>query len=671
MVSTVGIGLSKYGLAGVEASMLMESKFTAENAMQLMSHCDKVSFLSFTIVIMHLTLLSLQTWSGPAGWLSMRLRPSMTWIILSIISLAPYVALPLSGFTVQLTTGYATGTTPNSTTFLVGQRPDNFLDQTVDDVFTRSLNRWRFSSPAVLASRSAYYVPADNTSQLDRSWLQSFPNEWPDNERVTTFIAPQSRDIINGETWGLEVSLDCTVVSSLSQFKLLSQRNTDGTAPRCPPINFNSSELLIEAEGLPDLCDFDVYQLSPIDNETFLMLDPSLSLFPLGMMEIAVQYKKDPAMLNFSDPEPVLLEAALWQNPIELAQNCPPLEPLVSNKLGTTVAEFKKTFTHTELTAALVGQTDMKPKELDAIGFQCKSSFRTGTATIDGRPGTYSSFTVQEADTIFSATPVPLPTAIPRIFRSEVSAALSLIEMNSFTALDMALSNLDVDFDDLGAGTTNPIAYIASNSSWLQNIYRASNAYFPQPLYCDDEGNVNVTLTSSWQQLQLLNSTQFLTSFIRAHKAYALEMTRPSTSTSTSTAGSGQVIETFTGALHAISETLVIAPGVVPPQIVVGLLGFWALGCVTVGLRFGLRQRWSETLDGFSMFRFGSDNPHFNTKDGRRGGVGGGTARRYTDCPGLKELPGLVGDARPDRDVGYITLVEHWRGAASRRKKYL
>lgn len=42
VVSAVGIGLSKYGLAGVEASMLMEKKWTAQNAMQLMSHCDKV-----------------------------------------------------------------------------------------------------------------------------------------------------------------------------------------------------------------------------------------------------------------------------------------------------------------------------------------------------------------------------------------------------------------------------------------------------------------------------------------------------------------------------------------------------------------------------------------------------------------------------------------------------
>lgn len=649
--------------------MLMEKKWTTANAMQLMAHCDKVSLSPFITREYHLTTISIQTWSGPAGWISMRVKPSKSWLLLAIVSIAPYIALPLSGFTFQLSTGYAIGAPQASNASVLGQRPDSFLDQTVDDVFTRSFNRWRFANPAVLSSRSAFYVPVDNTSHLDRSWLQSFPNEWPDDDQVTTFIAPQARDILEGEAWGLETSLNCTVVSSLSKFELLSQRNKDGTAPRCPPINFNSSNFSPEYEGLPDLCDFDVYLLSPIDDQIYYIIDPTSYLFPLGMMEIAVQYDKSKYSgdSNFSDSEPVLLEAALWQYPITMAEKCPPLEKLVSNDLGVSMPDFQKTFTLNELTTELLGEeADKDPKQLEAIGFQCRSSFRTGTATIDGRSGTYSSFTLQEADPIFSATPVPLPTALPRIFRSEVSAALNLLEFNSVQAFDEAIDNLNLDLTDFGMGSLNPMAYIASNASWLQNIYKAVDAYYAQPLYCDDDGNVNVTLTSTWQQLQLINSTQFLTSFIRAQKAYALEMTRP-----TAREGRESTETSWKGALNIISPTLIIAPGDLPPQVVVALLVVWALGCSFLGVTFGLRQRWSETLDGFSMFRFGSDNPHFNARNGIRGGGGGGTARRYTDCPGLKELPGLIGDARPDRDVGYITLVEDWRGVASRGKKYL
>ena len=40
--STIGLNMSRYGLAGAEAGMLMDRRWKAENAMQLMMHCDKV-----------------------------------------------------------------------------------------------------------------------------------------------------------------------------------------------------------------------------------------------------------------------------------------------------------------------------------------------------------------------------------------------------------------------------------------------------------------------------------------------------------------------------------------------------------------------------------------------------------------------------------------------------
>src|SRR6201999_604592 len=133
------------------------------------------------------------------------------WVLLAIINLAPYIALPLSGFTLQLTTGYSSSTPAASPANLVGLQPENFLDQNLEDVFTRAFNRWRSATPSVLYEKSAYYVPAENISTVDRSWLQMFPNNWPDTGNITTFIAPQSSSLVAGEAWGLEISLDCTV----------------------------------------------------------------------------------------------------------------------------------------------------------------------------------------------------------------------------------------------------------------------------------------------------------------------------------------------------------------------------------------------------------------------------------------------------------------------------
>ncbi len=82
---------------------------------------------------------NLQTWSGPAGWLQLRARPPPAWLLLAIISLAPYIALPLSAFTLQLTNGYSTSNSTSTASLanLVGLQPDNFLDQNLEDVFTR------------------------------------------------------------------------------------------------------------------------------------------------------------------------------------------------------------------------------------------------------------------------------------------------------------------------------------------------------------------------------------------------------------------------------------------------------------------------------------------------------------------------------------------------------
>ena len=41
VISAVAINLSKYGLAGVEAAMLMDRRWKADNAMQLIMHCNK------------------------------------------------------------------------------------------------------------------------------------------------------------------------------------------------------------------------------------------------------------------------------------------------------------------------------------------------------------------------------------------------------------------------------------------------------------------------------------------------------------------------------------------------------------------------------------------------------------------------------------------------------
>lgn len=556
-----------------------------------------------------------------------------------LVSLMPYIALPLSGFTLELTSGYSSAMWDGEID-VYGQTKATFLDQNLDEVFTRSFGRWSSAGPSTLSGRSAYYMPANDTIPLGRSWLNIYPNDWPDYVQMTVFIAPQSPGILRGKGWGLESNLSCSTIDSIDQFELLSQRNADKTAPRCPPINFNSSGESPEYIGLPDLCDYDVYTLHQPSNETLLPLYMTTnSYFPVGEMEIAVKYDKagyDDSDL-FSDPEPVVMEVALWQNPIELVgRQCPRLSEQLSNELGVVVKGMEKDFRLSDVSAILTGQTDQSSKRLSAIGVQCKSTFRTGTATINGLSGTYASFTHEPADSLVSATPVPAPIAVPRIFRSEISGAINLLDMYKTQALQSVIGALTVDWTSGSNMDLNPVAYIASNVSWLTNVYKSVAAYSRTAMYCDGD---DPTTTSSWQQLQLIDSRQLQQSLTGAYKAYALEMTKPSTITFSSST------------LHPVRPTSIISPGKIPPVAVLVLLAVWALGSCTLGLMFGLRPRWSETLDGFSMFRFGSDQPGFSINEAAY-------VQHYSDCQGLRRLPGMV---EASKDTEHVTLVRRHR----------
>jgi hypothetical protein len=65
---------------------------------------------------------------------------------------------------------------------------------------------------------------------------------------------------------------------------------------------------------------------------------------------------------------------------------------------------------------------------MDSIGVRCTSSLIAGTAKLDGLRGTFASFAPRDPLPLPSATLVPLETAVPKILRGELSAALTLKE---------------------------------------------------------------------------------------------------------------------------------------------------------------------------------------------------------------------------------------------------
>ena len=568
-----------------------------------------------------------------------RQPPSATWSLLAFISLLPLIAPPLSGFTLELTSGYESGA---HQALFSGQNETSFGDQIDSDVYTRAFNRWRFPSPSQLSGQSAFYVPDRRSPLQNNTWLKTFPNNWPDNDAMTVFLAPQSDRPLMGSAFGMQSSINCTTITSVEQFHLLNQRTTDGLQPRCPPITCANSggnpeeDGLQETDGPSGLCDFDFYTSTPVSDQNSVFIDYDTIGFTTGFMELAVNYSSEQDG-NFSDPSPVLIEAVLWQVPVTLGIPCPDVEHQISNNIGTTVKGMEKTYSPTNHSQSIDATplADPAPVRMDAIGVQCNSSFISGNAVLDGLNGNYASFVRQEPVQPVSATLLPLATAVPMILRSEVTAALDIQDMGSVVGLNELVNSTS---PSAYLDSNNPLPELASNASWLLNIYKSVNAYSQTPITCDESGKpIPLADTSEWQQLQLITSDQFKQAILRVHKAYAIEL-------SASTSGSQ-----WYGKLLYTQSTAVVTSGSLSPIPFMVLLIVWGLCSCTLGLVYGTRPRWAEILDGFSMFRFGSEFPGF---------ADGVCAKSYDQCERLLTIPGMIGDARPSEIPGHISLVK-------------
>ncbi len=550
----------------------------------------------------------------------------------------------------QLTAGYEDGNPGTDRALLTGNNASTFGNQVKEDALVRALNRWKYVSPSQLSGRSAFYVPETESKQRNSTWLQTFPNVWPDDDNIDVFLAPQSDKPVNGEAWGLQVFIQCNTVSSIGQFKLLSQRTEDHSQPRCPAIQVGHQYNHPQYADIPDMCDYDAYVQSP--SYPYWIINPDAD-FVDGFMELAMDYERrlEPVPPHnvmtytpFNEPVPVLIEAALWQAPIKLRHPCPEVEFQISNQLGTPVTGMNKTYTkHWDRFQGPIDEI----VTLNPVGVQCNSTFRGGTATLNGLKGTYASFTAKNPVPVNSATLVPFSTALPKIVRSELGGALALDEIVTYEAVGRAIKYHPL-YDARMPEEMDLIPEISSNTSWLLNIYRSVNAFNSVPIPCDKEGNPLDPSTRGYdgQQLQLITSGQFKRSIINAHKAYAIELMKtPDVH--------------WYGNLTYAKTTTVLTPGQISPVPVLVLLIAWALCTSTLGVLFGLQQRWTDALDGFSMFRFGSDNPGF---------ADGVCVKSYDHCPKLLEIPGLVGDSKSDEDVGHITLVQS--PSAEKSKRY-
>jgi hypothetical protein len=329
------------------------------------------------------------------------------------------------------------------------------------------------------------------------------------------------------------------------------------------------------------------------------------------------------------------LEFALWQTAINnysLAYPAPPAS-FYNFSLDTTVAGLDGAYS-----IPRIDSSANITVPLQAIGAQCKSSSAVGFAEVDGVTSTYKSFTRTDTPPVLNifACPYRLALSIPQtLFPSE---------------------NPDV---------------LSNQADWPENLFTSAEA---PPTYLGPESDD----AQDWLTLRgtLLQASELRRSLLRAYASSAAQlMYNGGQGYAFANAKAGNTFQipdaigpgasyTFQNPnATAFEPGKVLSVGPVPPAVPAIFLAIWAVGTCILALVYGFGKRWADTLDSFSLFRFGADlsdqvkdNPAFGKADAE-------------DCEELEKLPGLVGDSKPYFHPGHITLV---RGEeALKNKLYL
>ncbi|GAB1320898.1 hypothetical protein MFIFM68171_11108 [Madurella fahalii] len=598
IIGVFGLSLGEYGLAGSEGGMMMAPSGRTRHAGHLLLHADK-------------------TWTGLGGWSrairaywTWREGPSFAWAVLATATLISYIALPLSGLTLELRAGYAVGTRPavvhgvNSSTFNV---PDAF------NALHHARLTWKTGRLERLPGRSVIYTAEASDKPLGDLSTQAVP---------LIFVGPQSDDIVSGRAWGVAAQYNCSIVSRLDDFILYKYRNDT--------IDRGSASVLGDRYRQWEGATFEFLNWTAFPGhrvaarfEIATSLDfYSTHISPREYKEQYVTGVYDEASGDVNTivrdypglDEPVVIEAVLWQ---AMEPDWVNVMPGVSLDLGTTVADLHDTSG---------GSNYTNPGDsVAAIGVKCACASAIGQATIDGLRRTFSDFAREtgpgldtEADRL-TETPLILPLAA-YLIPLQADAPEDWVEglYASVLANNMVrirkLNEFETDYEEFSG-----LPRLLTSDDLRRSMLQAFGSYLNQLMY---RGFQATTVQPSGGD-----------GLVWAHQS-----------------------------LVSAEETIILGYGPVPPAVVAALLILWASICGSLAVCYSFRRRWAETLDSYSVIRFGADA-------GRNGAVDGTeNPREMENCYWLKSLPGMVGDSLPGYDFGYITLAD---AVINKEKHYL
>ncbi|OIW33615.1 hypothetical protein CONLIGDRAFT_696198 [Coniochaeta ligniaria NRRL 30616] len=584
ILGAIGLNVSTYALAGVEAGMLMMHPGRAPTAAELQTHKDK-------------------SWSKLSGWANVirrllpskhgnRSAPSWIWTVLFFLSFLSW-AFVLSGLTMETEKSFKLGTV--SGVEVSGANATTFDERDPVDLLETTYQGWKSGQPASIPLLGVLYSQPE-TPLADFNMTAG--NSFPPDATTPLFLPAQAEIPFGGDAWGLTFTYSCRPIHKLEDFKILSKRLTSKspgylngsefdifgsnfTIEEYSSISANLTHYFYDVQGLPGAT------ISVIrDGTVNSRLGAELSVVAEVGLSSGVYNVMDEATRGYGRPyggldEEDVIEFALWQSFWVLNDTDP-----VQNPIPELSGEYYiKTVTQT----SIENVSGPLVRLMDAIGVQCLSTSAVGSAATDGFTGTFRDFRRHDESTMASEWAVPrLSRFVPALFLPGVRVNMLLDTSNSTNVYEPSFGPLYDSFPFLPRGANykrivpeyDPGTF---DPRWKMPLFNAGNLTLYSKTTPD--GTPYTPFASAENlQLGLERAFQYAAASLMFSQFENRFWTNPNL-----TAG-------------ILWTSLVLPEDSVPPLLVLVALVLWALGCVVLGLAYSFRKRWDAFFSVGSLY---------------------------------------------------------------------
>ncbi|KAJ3579827.1 hypothetical protein NPX13_g739 [Xylaria arbuscula] len=547
LINAFVLDWARSGIAGFEAAALLLPDFAPKDIWQIMWHTDRAwsaptgwgRITSFSILYtFHKITRNPIKWTGP----------SVLWFYLAFSSMLLYVAIPLSGLSMnQAVVLQETGTRVN----VLGVNESTFDLRTSNSLVEQIAGAWRQGGTTTPRGASILYAPNGTTDASASYYEDSIQDAYhmllnntaaPTNYSITLFSGPEVAERAYGRAWGFQARIACTLVHPYTGLKLLKVASVDDWRSTQIQINSNYND---RRKGATVIWDDQVtlgvnYRYVLTTNDNVSDIGPAYSAYPS------------------KPPRQSLTEVVMWQ------------------AYNTTIPD--KTFTTLERHPMVFASVTSKDNVLRYLGFavSCSTESDVGYATLSARTNTFSGFVRKPSS----------PLSVSGFANTMLEKYPGVMGMASLAHAAMSNTLLG------GSGESNCNAIFTT----FCNSWAGANA--------TTDGIPRIGERNSDFQLPTISPERMVLAMYRLFGQVAIEVMSTGPGTWKCCAPENSTLSDL--GLFGLESANDLVPGIVPYQAVVVLLAVWTLITVIPQLHpFFSRPRSSELLDGLMMFRLG------------------------------------------------------------------